>query len=84
MTALRGAAILKARGGCKNRLNSKPLVLPIQLDNNKFDDDFDFEKCRLALAMGTVLTIETDDGMKSSLAYSRLLFTQIFPQLESL
>ncbi|KAJ8425997.1 hypothetical protein Cgig2_007811 [Carnegiea gigantea] len=60
-TSLRGAATLKERVGCRNRLNSTPLVLPIQLDG-KFDDDFDFEKRRLALAKGTILTIETYDG----------------------
>lgn len=55
--ALKGAATLKARTGCKNRLNAP--VLPLE-DNN--DIDFDFEKCRSVLANGTELHVETPDG----------------------
>lgn len=56
-TSLKGAATLKARTGCKNRLNAP--VLPLE-DNNEID--FDFEKCRSVLANGTELHVETPDG----------------------
>ncbi|CAK7338083.1 unnamed protein product [Dovyalis caffra] len=58
-TSLKGAATLKARTGCKNRLNGSAPVLPLE-DNN--DIDFDFEKCRSVLANGTELHVETPDG----------------------
>lgn len=60
-TSLRGASTLKARAGCKNRLNGAP-VLPIELDNSKLDDDLHFEKCRSLLAKGALLTLHTADG----------------------
>lgn len=68
--ALKGAATLKARTGCKNRLNAP--VLPLE-DNN--DIDFDFEKCRSVLANGTELHVETPDGMlmEKSLLESQLV-----------
>ncbi|KAJ6863223.1 VAN3-binding protein [Populus alba x Populus x berolinensis] len=57
MRTLKGAATLKARTGCKSRLNAP--VLPLE-DNNEID--FDFEKCRSVLANGTELHVETPDG----------------------
>ncbi|KAK9275654.1 hypothetical protein L1049_022921 [Liquidambar formosana] len=59
-TSLRGAATLKARTGCKNRLNGSAPVLPIEENNNDFG--FDFEKCRSLLAKGAELSIETSEG----------------------
>lgn len=59
VSALRGAATLKARSGCKNRLNGGAPVLPIE-DNS--DLDCNFEKCRSILAKGTELGIESPDG----------------------
>lgn len=59
--ALRGAATLKARSGCKNKLNGSMPVLPIEDHNNDFE--LDFEKCRSLLAKGTELKIELPDGM---------------------
>ncbi|XP_030441292.1 VAN3-binding protein [Syzygium oleosum] len=59
-TSLRGAATLKARTGCRNRLNGTSPVLPIDHDQNDFD--FDFDKCRSILAKGTELSIEAPDG----------------------
>ncbi|XP_059636227.1 VAN3-binding protein [Cornus florida] len=59
-TSLRGAATLKARSGCNNRLiNGSVPVLPIQ-DNDHFD--FNFDKCRSILAKGTELSIQTSDN----------------------
>ncbi|KAL9224603.1 hypothetical protein vseg_000622 [Gypsophila vaccaria] len=60
-TSLRGAATLKARGGCKKMLNGTP-ILPIEVDHTKLDEDLDFEKCRSILSKGAQLTIETPDG----------------------
>ncbi|KAF8033826.1 hypothetical protein BT93_C0171 [Corymbia citriodora subsp. variegata] len=59
-TSLRGAATLKARTGCRNRLNDASPVLPIDHEQNDFD--FDFDKCRSVLAKGAKLSIETPDG----------------------
>ncbi|KAI3423778.1 uncharacterized protein J3R85_010784 [Psidium guajava] len=59
-TSLRGAATLKARSGCRNRLNGTSPVLPIDQDQNDFD--FDFERCRSILAKGAELSIENPDG----------------------
>lgn len=59
-TSLRGAATLKARSGCKNKLNGSMPVLPIEDHNNDFE--LDFEKCRSLLAKGTELKIELPDG----------------------
>ncbi|KAK2978157.1 hypothetical protein RJ640_024139 [Escallonia rubra] len=58
-TSLRGAATLKARSACKNRLSGSAPVLPIE-DND--DHDFDFEKGRSLLAKGAKLAVETPDG----------------------
>ncbi|KAK8683097.1 hypothetical protein V6N13_039165 [Hibiscus sabdariffa] len=58
-TSLRGAATLKARTGYKNRFNVSAPILPIE-DTNDFP--FEFEKCRLMLAKGTELGVETPDG----------------------
>ncbi|XP_054807998.1 VAN3-binding protein [Prosopis cineraria] len=58
-TSLKGAATLKARSGCKNRLNGGVPVLPIE-DNN--DLDFDFAKGRSILAEGAELHVETPEG----------------------
>jgi len=59
-TSLRGAATLKARSGCKNRLNGSAPVLPIEDHNN--DLELDFEKCRSLLAKGAEVKIELPDG----------------------
>ncbi|CAL8990862.1 unnamed protein product [Prunus brigantina] len=58
-TSLKGAATLKERSGCKNRLNGAAPVMPIE-DNPEVD--FDFEKYRSMLAIGAQLSIETPDG----------------------
>ncbi|CAK9140300.1 unnamed protein product [Ilex paraguariensis] len=58
-TSLRGAATLKARSACKNRLNGSAPVLPIE-DNSNLD--FDFEKWRAILTNGAELSIEISDG----------------------
>uniref|UniRef100_A0A803MFJ2 Uncharacterized protein n=1 Tax=Chenopodium quinoa TaxID=63459 RepID=A0A803MFJ2_CHEQI len=60
-TSLRGAATLKARSGCKNRLNGEP-VLPIDVDSCKLDEDLDYVKSRATLSKGAELTIETANG----------------------
>ncbi|KAK9210519.1 hypothetical protein WN944_002890 [Citrus x changshan-huyou] len=60
-TSLKGAETLKARSRCKNILNGSTPVLPIE--DNVNDLDFDFEKCRLLLAKGIELGIETSDGV---------------------
>ena len=75
LTALRGAATLKARAGFVNRaLNGAP-VLPVEMDNSKLDDDLDLERCASVLAKGAILTIRTADGMMNLLLYSSLLFS---------
>ncbi|OMP10406.1 hypothetical protein COLO4_04533 [Corchorus olitorius] len=58
-TSLRGAATLKARTGCKNRLNGSAPILPIE-DTN--DLPFEFDKCTSLLAKGAELGVETPDG----------------------
>ncbi|GMP36248.1 hypothetical protein CsSME_00008441 [Camellia sinensis var. sinensis] len=58
-TSLRGATTLKARSGCKNKLNGSTPVLPIE-ENNDFE--FDLEKCKSILAKGSELNIETSKG----------------------
>ncbi|GMH23278.1 hypothetical protein Nepgr_025121 [Nepenthes gracilis] len=58
-SSLRGASTLKARLGCRNRLNGSAFVLPVK-DSN--DYDFDFEKCRSMLAKCAEITIETSEG----------------------
>ncbi|KAK7388437.1 hypothetical protein VNO78_23253 [Psophocarpus tetragonolobus] len=58
-TSLKGAATLKVRSGCKNRLNGGVPILPLE-DNN--DLDFDFEKGRSILAQGAELYVETPEG----------------------
>ncbi|KAI8017593.1 hypothetical protein LOK49_LG04G00489 [Camellia lanceoleosa] len=58
-SALRGATTLKARSGCKNKLNGSTPVLPIE-ENNDFE--FDLEKCKSILAKGSELNIETSNG----------------------
>lgn len=64
MVALKGAATLKARSGCKNRLNGTAPVLPIE---DASDLPMEFEKSRLLLAKGAELGVETPDGMVQSL-----------------
>ncbi|TKY54635.1 VAN3-binding protein [Spatholobus suberectus] len=58
-TSLKGAATLKVRSGCKNRLTGGVPILPLE-DNN--DQDFDFEKGRSILAQGAELYVETPEG----------------------
>ncbi|KAL2338579.1 hypothetical protein Fmac_013025 [Flemingia macrophylla] len=58
-TSLKGAATLKIRSGCNNRLNGGVPILPLE-DNN--DLDFDFEKGRSILAQGAQLYVETPEG----------------------
>nr|ACU21278.1 unknown [Glycine max] len=58
-TSSKGAATLKVRSGCKNRLNGGVPILPLE-DNN--DLDFDFEKGRSILAQGAELYVETPEG----------------------
>ncbi|KAL7209251.1 hypothetical protein ACSBR1_030898 [Camellia fascicularis] len=53
--------MLKARLGCKNKLNGSTPILQIE-ENNDFE--FDFENCRSILAKGSKLHIETLDGEK--------------------
>lgn len=60
VAALKGAATLKARSGCKKRLNGSAPVLPIE-DTN--DLDFNFEKYKKILAKGADLTVETPEGI---------------------
>ncbi|KAJ0030603.1 hypothetical protein Pint_14275 [Pistacia integerrima] len=72
-TSLRGAATLKARSGCKNRLNGGAPILPIE-DNN--DLDFNFEKCRSILAKGTELGIESPHGKYMLRSVSIILDSQ--------
>lgn len=69
--ALKGAATLKERSGCKNRLNGAAPVMPIE-DNPEVD--FDFEKYRSMLAIGAQLSIETPDGLNSNLRSSFIYF----------
>uniref|UniRef100_A0A2N9EN13 PH domain-containing protein n=1 Tax=Fagus sylvatica TaxID=28930 RepID=A0A2N9EN13_FAGSY len=69
-TSLKGAATLKARSGCKNRLNGSAPILPIE-DNN--DMDFNFEKHRTILAKGAELSVETPDGKYSMRTVSIIL-----------
>ncbi|KAF7838089.1 VAN3-binding protein [Senna tora] len=59
-TSLKGAATLKARSGCKKRLNGGVPVLPIEDNNN--DSDLDFAKGRSILAQGAELYVETPEG----------------------
>ncbi|CAK8564241.1 unnamed protein product [Lathyrus sativus] len=58
-TSLKGAATLKVRSGCNNRLNGGSPMLPIE---EKYDLDFDFEKGRLILAQGAELYVESPEG----------------------
>ncbi|KAJ1433547.1 Pleckstrin-like, plant [Sesbania bispinosa] len=58
-TSLKGAATLKVRSGCNNRLNGGAPILPIENNN---DLDFDFEKGRSILAQGAELYVETPEG----------------------
>ena len=58
--ALKGAATLKARSGCKNGLNGGVPILPIEDNNN--DLDLDFTKGRSILAEGAELHVETPEG----------------------
>jgi hypothetical protein len=64
--ALKGAATLKVRSGCKNRLSGGAPILPIE---NNYDLDFDFEKGRLILAQGAELYVESPEGTPSSNYY---------------
>lgn len=72
--ALKGAATLKARSGCKNMLNGSVPVLPIE---DSHEVDFDFEKCRSMLAMGAHLNIETPDGLYSNLMHIHSLTRRV-------
>ncbi|CAN1165555.1 hypothetical protein LINPERHAP2_LOCUS26213 [Linum perenne] len=59
-TSLKGAATLKARADCKNRLmNGSVPVLPIE---DSHDLDLDFNKNISMLSYGTELHVETPDG----------------------
>ncbi|CAN1223238.1 hypothetical protein LINGRAPRIM_LOCUS744 [Linum grandiflorum] len=59
-TSLKGAATLKARTECKNRLmNASVPILPIE-DSHELD--LDFNKNRSMLSSGTELHVETPDG----------------------
>ncbi|CAO2823035.1 unnamed protein product [Amaranthus hypochondriacus] len=62
-TSLRGASTLKARKGCKKRLNGVP-IMPIDVDSSisRLLDDLDFQKNRAILAKGAHLTIHTSNG----------------------
>ncbi|KAA8535456.1 hypothetical protein F0562_030459 [Nyssa sinensis] len=76
-TSLRGAGTLKARSGCKTRLNGDTPMLPIEENNDfNFDFDFDFEKCRSILAKGAKINIETSDGRCMVRSVSIILNTQ--------
>ena len=57
--ALKGAATLKARSGCKNKINGIAPVLPLE---ESHETDFDLDTYRSALAKGAELGIETPDG----------------------
>jgi len=76
--ALKGAATLKVRSGCKNRLNGGVPVMPLE-DSN--DLDFDFEKGRSILAQGAELYVETPEGKvmtkkkRTALQYHPLITT---------
>ncbi|PON56037.1 Pleckstrin-like [Parasponia andersonii] len=59
-TSLKGAATLKARSGCKNKINGIAPILPIE-ESHEFD--FDLETYRAALAKGAELGVETPDGI---------------------
>ncbi|XP_057968397.1 VAN3-binding protein [Malania oleifera] len=72
-TSMKGAATLKVRTGCKNRLNGTAPVLPIE-DNNELQSDF--ENCKLLLAMGAELRIETPDGKCTARSVSVILNSQ--------
>lgn len=61
--ALKGAATLKARSGCKKkRLNGSAPILPIE-ENHKGDE---FGESTSLLAKGAELGVETPDGNNSS------------------
>ncbi|KAK6942375.1 VAN3-binding protein-like, auxin canalization domain [Dillenia turbinata] len=68
--ALRGAATLKARTGCRNRLNGSAPILPVEGNG---DVEFDFDKCRSILAKGAELNIETSDGKRAVRSVSVVL-----------
>ncbi|KAL6525476.1 hypothetical protein OROHE_015783 [Orobanche hederae] len=60
-TSIRGADTLKARSAAyKSIMNGSSPVLPFE-GNNEITD-FDYDKCRLILAKGENLNIETTDG----------------------
>ncbi|XP_048426609.1 VAN3-binding protein [Pyrus x bretschneideri] len=62
-TSLKGAATLKERSGCrKKRLNGTAPVMPIEDNPDAEEVDFDFDKYRSMLAIGSQLTTETPDG----------------------
>lgn len=59
VAALKGAATLKARSGCKNKISGIAPILPIEESQ---EIDFDLETHRTALAKGAELGVETPDG----------------------
>ncbi|XP_062081101.1 VAN3-binding protein [Humulus lupulus] len=58
-TSLKGAATLKVRTGCKNKLNGVAPILPIE---ESHELGFDLETYRSVLAKGAELGVETPDG----------------------
>lgn len=62
MAALKGATTLKARSGCKNKVNGIAPILPIE---ESLEIDFDLETCRSTLAKGAELGVETPDGKEN-------------------
>ncbi|CAN0912315.1 hypothetical protein LINGRAHAP2_LOCUS27311 [Linum grandiflorum] len=78
-TSLKGAATLKARTECKNRLmNASVPILPIE-DSHELD--LDFNKNRSMLSSGTELHVETPDGMHS---FIKSILTSIRAALRTL
>ncbi|XP_017250426.1 VAN3-binding protein isoform X2 [Daucus carota subsp. sativus] len=59
-TSLKGAATLKERNVCKNRLKGSAPVLPIEENDESHLEDF--QQCLSILAKGADLNIETSNG----------------------
>ncbi|KAL1816179.1 hypothetical protein ACET3Z_018753 [Daucus carota] len=59
-TSLKGAATLKERNVCKNRLKGSAPVLPIEENDESHLEDF--QQCLSILAKGANLNIETSNG----------------------
>ncbi|WOH01169.1 hypothetical protein DCAR_0520550 [Daucus carota subsp. sativus] len=60
-TSLKGAATLKERNVCKNRLKGSAPVLPIEENDESHLEDF--QQCLSILAKGADLNIETSNGI---------------------